>query len=112
MNISRFNRAGFLVASAHFLAVVFLAIYIFYKGGDFIYLWIVFVILDFPISLGLYLFSFLKLDYETVNSIDSLFYWGAYSDFSDVVLPAIYLGSLGSFWWYKIISLVFNKRIK
>ena len=110
MDISKFNKLGLIVATIHFLTVVFLAVYIFVKGGDYIYFWVIFVIIDFPISLGMYLFSFIKLDAETVNSIDSLFYWGGYNDFTGVIFPAIYLGTIGSYWWYKVTSWLVLKR--
>jgi len=110
LQIDKLNKAGLVAAIIHLVCVIGLGIFILLKGGDYTYFWMVFVILDFPISLGMYVFSFIRLDYQTVNSIDSFFYWGAFNDFKDVLLPMFYLGALGSYWWYKIVSWISGKR--
>lgn len=84
---------GLLLASCHFLLWVYVVVLILagHESAWPMY-WNLFVALDFPVSMGIYLFALVPL-----HSGDT-----PIGDLNNFWVPALYFGIVGTSWWYML----------
>jgi len=99
------NKKGLIFATIHLSFFTYI-VYIILSGSESSWpmLWQVFFVIDFPASIGIYIFSFFELSGGATPLEDIANFW----------VPALYFGVIGTVWWYFVIvyGSVFIKWIR
>jgi len=70
--------------------------------------WLLFIPLDFPISLGMFPISYVFDGNWLLSSIDANGNYNIFRDINNFWVPAIYTGVVGTIWWF-YIPILLNK---
>ena len=63
-------------------------------------LWLVYLLFDFPASLGIIPLSYLIDGTEIISKVDAEGNYQRYRDIKNFWYPALYNGIVGTLWWY------------
>ena len=97
----------------HLLAVVVLgALIAMSSDGNAVMGWLLFIGVDFPVSLGLVGLSHLIDGTSWLSPLDASGQYSIWRDFNNFWLPALYNGLVGSFWWYWLVRLSGNLLLR
>ncbi|QTL34072.1 hypothetical protein [Pseudoalteromonas viridis] len=101
------------LGSTHFCFVIYIA-YLIATSSDSaaVNAWLLFIPMDFPISLGLFPISYLLDGNILLNPRDSNGIHSIFRDINNFWLPAIYFGVVGSLWWYFLPKLIVKFKNK
>ncbi|QYJ78264.1 hypothetical protein [Shewanella acanthi] len=72
--------------------------------------WLLFIPLDFPISLGMFPVSYIFDGNWLLSSIDENGNYNIFRDINNFWVPAIYTGIVGTAWWY-YLPILFHKFV-
>ena len=105
LDVSNMNKKGIIFALLH-LALIAYIIFTILSGNESSWpmMWWVFNIVDFPVSLGIYIFALFAL-FDFPGGPSPL------KDISNFWVPAIYFGIVGTAWWY-FLATNWSKFIK
>lgn len=65
-------------------------------------IWLVFMVIDFPVSLGLIGLGHIIDGSALVSRVDSAGDYSTLRDLDNFWFPAVYFGLVGSIWWYSV----------
>ena len=77
--------------------------------------WLLFLPIDFPISLGIFPIEYLVQSFELDILISKASPYNVLSDISNFWVPILYFGIIGSLWWFyiaKIVTSFIGKKLK
>lgn len=90
----------------HLLAVLALgALIAMSSDGNAVMGWLLFIGVDFPVSLGLVGLSYLIDGSAWLSPLDASDQYSIWRDINNFWLPALYNGLVGSLWWYWLVRL-------
>lgn len=96
------NKKGIIFASLHLVFFIYI-VYMILSGSESSWpmIWWVFNIVDFPVSLGIYIFALFDFPGGSSPLKDIRNFW----------VPAVYFGIVGTVWWY-FVATNWSKFIK
>ena len=103
------KKLGISLASLHFFSVVIAAAFIATSTDkNAVMLWLYYLIIDFPIAFLLVPASYLMDLINPISPIDALGNYSVYRDIDNFWFPAVFIGIVGTVWWYYLPRLITN----
>lgn len=103
--LPRAKSIGFAFAFLHFsLFTYIIALILSGREPDWPMYWLLFMGIDFPVSLLFILLGYVLgfLPFQQMTR----FLPGVFGDFRNFILPALFFGIVGTWWWYTIPQLI------
>jgi hypothetical protein len=97
------KKIGLYLTILHCIGFVITAVYIYFSTDPWASLmWMVFAIIDFPVSLLYYFYFHFNIDTENLPLFFAVLLYP----------PHIIHGLIGGIWWYYLPRLIWGKKIK
>lgn len=100
------RRVSFTLGFLHLASVIFMG-YAIANSTDpaAVMAWLIYLTVDFPVSFGMIPLGHLIDGSEVLSRLGSTGNYSIYRDIDNFWLPAVYLGVVGTLWWFYLPRL-------